>query len=226
MTTDLHLRLGTSGQGSGSQASAENSHLSFHAQLRAQISGSLPASAQREMESLGRERDAELYHEGLLSLASRLERGDHDELALAIYQAQSETLAQNSELSGLQSRSTIRRDALLGRGDTGARAEVLARRFFREAASPSALVGMAGAQAVFGVTRMALLSRLAASPTASVLTRGAGARFVASAGAFMIEAPSFAAFTRLANAGFGRRQDWSLRTIGHEVASSYLTLGA
>ncbi|HKX13318.1 MAG TPA: hypothetical protein VJP40_09210, partial [bacterium] len=226
MTTDLQLRLGASGQGSGSQTSTASGHLDFHAHLQAQISNGLPAAAQRELSSLGRESDPELYHEGLLGLASRLERGNHDEVALAIYQAQSETLTQNSALSGLQIRSAIRRDALLGRGDTGARAEVLARRFFHEASNPSALIGMAGAQAVFGVTRMALLSRLAASPTASVLTRGAGARFVASAGAFMVEAPSFTAFTRLANAGFGHNQDWSLRTVGHEVAASYLTLGA
>ncbi|HEX5033670.1 MAG TPA: hypothetical protein VFW62_04265, partial [bacterium] len=224
--TDLQLRLGASEPGSASQLSAESHHLSFHSQLQTQLGSHLPTSARRELESLGHEADAELFHEGLLNLAGRLESNNSDELALAIYQAQADELNGRSELDPIRARSVTRRDALMGSGDTGARAEVLARRFAREASNPSALIGMAGAQAVFGVTRMALLSRLAASPTASILTRGAGARLAASTGAYLLEAPSFTAFTRLANAGLGQSQDWSLRTVGHEVAASYITLGA
>lgn len=229
MTTDLQSSLLNLGRPSAAPASVEETgHQQFHAQLLSQLSGHLPEATQRELESLGREQDRELYFEGLLNVAGRLERRDQDELALAIYQAEAGVLHDSSapELSSIRNRASARSDALQGRGATGARIEVLARHFVREASSPTALLGMAGAQAVFGVTRMALLSRLAASPTASILTRGAGARFAASAGAFLLEAPSFTAFTRLANAGFGHTQDWSLATLGREVASSYITLGA
>ncbi|MCE9626267.1 MAG: helix-turn-helix domain-containing protein [Deltaproteobacteria bacterium] len=185
---------------------------------------SIGATERRELLSLARESDPQLFFEGLLSLGMREEQADHLEFAGAIYSAIAGEGAHGG--SALQQRARQRLDAIVGRGAIGNRAEVLLRRFSREVASPSMLVGMAGAQAVFGLTRLALLSRLAASPTATFLTRGVGAKTLASVGAFALEAPSFVAFTRATNATMGQSQDWSLNALGREVASSYLTLGS
>jgi len=181
----------------------------------------LDETGRRELESLRSESDPQLLAEGLLNLGIRLEQADRVEAAAAIF---SELAERNLGPESQRARQGL--DAILGRGALGARSEFLLRRLAREAADPAMLAGMAGAQAVFGLTRMALLSRLAASPTASFFTRGFGARALASAGAFAVEAPSFVGFTRGAQAALGRDQDWRLATLSREVASSYLTLGA
>ncbi len=179
--------------------------------------------ARQELETLAREPDPELFLEGLLAFGGRQEQADRVELAAQFYQV----LGQHAgNFAGIASRAQQRLDAILGRGPAGNRIEFLGRRFAREATSPAALIGMAGAQAVFGLTRAALLSRLLASPTSHAWTRGLGARALASSGAFLLEAPSFVAFTRGAKAALGVQQDWSSGAWGHEVAGSFFALGA
>lgn len=192
------------------------------ARIRSHFGNSLGPSVRAELDSLARETDPGLFYEGLLGLAGREERDDRLEFASAIYS----TVAESGPNRPLQERAQARLDAIVGRGAIGNRAEFLLRRLARDASHPSMLVGMAGAQAVFGLSRMAILSRLAASPTTNFFTRGFGARALASTGAFMLEAPSFVAFTRGANAALGQEQDWRLATLGREVAGSFITLGA
>lgn len=192
------------------------------ARIQSHFGNALSPATRAELNSLARESDASLFYEGLLGLAGREEVADRLEFASALYSA----IAEGAPEARLQGRARAQLDAIVGRGAVGNRAEFLLRRFAREASNPSMLVGMAGAQAVFGLTRMAILSRLAASPTTSFFTRGFGARALASTGAFMAEAPSFVAFTRGANAAMGQEQDWRLATLGREVAGSFITLGS
>ncbi|HKY64305.1 MAG TPA: hypothetical protein VJR29_12895 [bacterium] len=180
-------------------------------------------AGRRELQSLEREGDPELFFEALLSFAGRQERADRLELASQIYSAVAQ--ADHPSLPVIH-QARERRDALLGRGTIGNQVDSLARRFAREAFHPSSLVGMVGAQAVFGVARAAFLSRLIARPSAGLLTRGFGARALATGGAFALEVPSFSAFTRLANAGLAEPQDWSASALGRELASGFLTLGS
>ncbi|MCC7344481.1 MAG: hypothetical protein IT573_06040, partial [Deltaproteobacteria bacterium] len=192
------------------------------ARIQSHFGATLSPSVRMELNGLAAESDAGLFYEGLLGLAGREERNDRLEFASALYSA----VAEAAPSSPLQQRAQARLDAIVGRGAIGNRAEFLLRRLARDASHPSMLVGMAGAQAVFGLSRMAILSRLAASPTTNFFTRGFGARALASTGAFMLEAPSFVAFTRGANAALGQEQDWRLATLGREVAGSFITLGA
>ncbi|MFO1464766.1 MAG: lysophospholipid acyltransferase family protein [bacterium] len=222
----LHpLRLSASGN-TESPATAPNQPTprQIISELERRFGSNLRPEVRAELRSLAVESDAGLFFEGLLGLAVREERADRLEFAGALYS----TVLESGDSAGaaLRSRAQASLDAIVGRGAFGNRAEFLMRRFAREASSPSMLIGMAGAQAVFGVTRLAILSRLAASPTSSLITRGVGARALASVGAFALEAPSFVAFTRGANAAMGQSQDWSLATLGREVASSYITLGS
>ncbi|MCC6273642.1 MAG: helix-turn-helix transcriptional regulator [Deltaproteobacteria bacterium] len=182
----------------------------------------LDETARSELRALDGESDPQLFFEGLLAFASRLEQDERLAAASTVYTAAAGAAPDQAQ----QARARTRLDAILGRGALGPRAEFLLRRLAREASSPAMLVGMAGAQAVFGATRLALLSRLAASPNTNLLTRGFGARALASAGAFALEAPAFTAFTRGAHALLGHSQDWSAPTLGRELASGYLTLGA
>jgi transcriptional regulator with XRE-family HTH domain len=173
-------------------------------------------TARRELASLCQERDPEIFFEGLLNLAGRREKAGHDQAALSIYENISDPK------TGVSSRAQARRDALLGHGAFGARAEVLSRRFFGEATAPAGLLAMAGAQAIFSITRSALLLRLLAAP-ASPLTRGFAARALASVGGFALEAPAFVALGRGARLVLG--ENIPHPEISHELAASYLSLG-
>ncbi|HKY62468.1 MAG TPA: phosphoribosyltransferase family protein [bacterium] len=173
-------------------------------------------TVRRELRALDRESDPELRLSGLLSLGRRLLGRNETPAALRIFQiVKSESAETFPELAGQAEREIA---AIEGRGAFGQRAEFLSRQFFREASSPAGLIAMAGSQAVFGLTRAALLSRLA--------SRSFGARALASTGAFALEAPSFVAFTRAARAAGGEKQDWSRQALGEETAASFLTLGA
>ncbi|MFO1462560.1 MAG: hypothetical protein U1F66_02200 [bacterium] len=176
----------------------------------------------RELRSLEVESDPRLYFEALGNLASRLAQQENLEPAQRILAFIAAGAVELDPVSAQRAQREL--DAMEGRGATGPRLEFLARRFAREASSPSMLVGMTAASAVFQFSRLALLSRLTASPTASFLTRGLGARGLASLGAFAVEAPAFALSAR------GTR--WVLgeagaveAPLGREILASYLTLG-
>ncbi|HKY63073.1 MAG TPA: biotin carboxylase N-terminal domain-containing protein [bacterium] len=176
-----------------------------------------------ELLALSAERDPELFGQALLNLASRLAARNNSALAAPLYQS----IGALSDLpSEIQSRAHRRLEALQGRGEIGDVAEAMVGRFAQEATEPTSLLAMGVAGAAFKVTRLATLSRLVGNPSSHFLTRGFGARALASATGFGVEATVFPLAGRLANEGLGRRQDWSRQALGHDLASSFLFLGA
>ncbi len=173
-----------------------------------------------EFLALAAEPNPQMFSEGLLSLGTRLEQGNHLEAASAVFAA----LAGSD--GPARERAEARLNAMNGVGSGGARAEFLLRRLSHEAMEPTALFGMGLASAAFKVTRLATLSRLAATPAGSFLTRGFGARATASVVGFGVEAAVFPMATRLGNVALGRPQDWSGAQLGRELAGSYIVLGA
>lgn len=96
------------------------------------------------------------------------------------------------------------------------------RQFSQEALQPQAILPMLAGSAVFSVARSALLGRLLANPSATLLTRGLGARLAASSGAFLLEAPAFS----LAARGFYRLAGHEPQsTFASDLARNALTLG-
>jgi len=174
----------------------------------------------RELESLARESDPRLYSEGLFGVALRQEQENHLESALQIYQA-----LESAPLHEVSQRARARREAITGRGSFGARAEFLLRRVADEAADPSTLFAMGAAGAIFRMTRLATLSRLAGIAQPGFLTRLLGASRMASLVGFAVEAPAFTLLSRGSREILGRSQDWSLPGLGRDLASSYLLLG-
>ncbi|MCE9624716.1 MAG: 6-phosphofructokinase [Deltaproteobacteria bacterium] len=177
----------------------------------------------QELRELARETDPRLFSEGLLSVAGRLERSESSQaivLAANLY-----SFLDQAHLP-LAERGRARLAVLNGGGAWSERAEGLLRSFARQASDPAMLAGMGLASGVFTLTRTAMLSRLLAAPGSAFLTRGFGARALASAAGFALEAPTFTLATRLANEGLGRPQDWSRSAVHRDIASSYLVLGA
>ncbi|HEX5034504.1 MAG TPA: hypothetical protein VFW62_08500, partial [bacterium] len=173
-----------------------------------------------ELRSLSQERDPELFYEALLSYAGRLERRG----ASAEGQAILEVVAAGATEATVAERARSRIQALQGTGQVGARAEVLASRFFREVSEPTALFAMGGAGAIYRLSRFTALARLSSCP-AALLTRGFGGRALASSLAFSAEATSFPLLVRAGHVGLGRSQEWSADQLGREIASSFFVLG-
>ena len=181
----------------------------------------LNAAQREELLALGRERDPALFWEGLLGFAQRQEAAGQLELAVRVYSA----MVAAEPVPPLGIRAQARLDAITGRGAGGARAEFLLRRLAHEASEPTALFAMGVAGTAFRLTRLATLSRLAATPAGNFLTRGFGARAAASLTGFAVEATVFPYAGRLANEALGRHQDWSARAQLRDVASSFIVLG-
>ena len=187
-----------------------------------------------ELRALAREGDAELRAEGLLSLARREEAAGRVEVAAELY---AEIVGANlaftlghdgggrTQGSPLQQRAQEHLDAILGRGAFGPRAEFLLRNLAQQSSDPAMLFAMGTAGAVFRMTRLATLSRLASTPNPGILTQLIGAGRLASLTGFALEAPAFTLAGRLGNEVLGRRQDWSGAALGRDFASSYLVLG-
>ncbi|MCE9625051.1 MAG: sigma-70 family RNA polymerase sigma factor [Deltaproteobacteria bacterium] len=173
-----------------------------------------------ELLALAGERDSQLFWEGLSSFAVRQELAGRTELA-----AQMDAEISAAAGGEAAARAQLRLDAIRGRGAVGGRVEFLLRRFAAEASDPSMLLAMSAAGLVFRATRLATLSRLAATPGGSFLTRGLGARAVSSFAGFALEAPAFTLSARLTNEALGRSQDWSGTALRRDIASSYLVLG-
>ncbi|HKY63679.1 MAG TPA: hypothetical protein VJR29_09690 [bacterium] len=168
-------------------------------------------AAYAELESLSRERDAELQREGLFSLASRLEGAGREEAAHRLY-----------ALLPDHPKAEARKAALEGRGNFGAAFETQLRRLSREIFQPQAILPMAAGSAVYGLARGALLGRLLANPRAALWTRGLGARGAAAGGAFLAEVPAFTISSRALHrlAGSEAGSSW-----GGDLGRSALTLG-
>jgi len=176
---------------------------------------------------LERETDPGLFYEGLLGLARRQEAAGRVETAAELYAA----VVQEADAVGALRERPLRinaqegLDAILGRGAFGPRAEFLLRNLAQQSSDPAMLFAMGTAGAVFRMTRLATLSRLASTPNQGILTQLMGAGRLASLAGFALEAPAFTLAGRLGNGVLGRRQDWSGTALGRDFASSYLVLG-
>jgi len=173
-----------------------------------------------ELLSLGRETDRASLCEALLSLGRRLENDDKLETAGRIYSL----ILSASPGTAIGERAQQRLYAILGQGAVLPRLEFLGRRLVREASDPAAIIPMVAAGAMFRFARVATLSRLAASPTSNILTRGFGARILSGIAGFLLEAPTFTASTRGMNSLLEREQEWTFRAVGREFASGTLSL--
>ncbi|MCC6272024.1 MAG: hypothetical protein IT572_01035 [Deltaproteobacteria bacterium] len=206
---------------------------SSHASLRESRRLWVPAT-RLELQSLARESDAGLRTEGMLALARREEAAGRLEAAAELYAE----VAQDADAVGavppltgdkrerpLRIRAQEHLNAILGRGAIGPRAEFLLRNLAQQSSDPAMLFAMGTAGAVFRITRLATLSRLAATAKPGILTQLIGAGRLASLTGFALEAPAFTLAGRLGNGVLGRRQDWSGTALGRDFASSYLVLG-
>jgi len=184
------------------------------------------ATVRNEFNSLLQERDPALLAEGLSQFTRRQEAGEHPEIAAELYSilSQSEPALAGTGLTSMAQRSTERLQALRGGGNFGSRFEILARNFARQTSDPAMLGAMALGGAIFQTTRLAVLSRLATSPTASFLTRGVGSRALAWGAGFALEFPTFTFAARGLHEAFGTSQDWSRDAITRDLISSGLTL--
>ncbi|MCC6274004.1 MAG: hypothetical protein IT572_11120 [Deltaproteobacteria bacterium] len=172
----------------------------------------------REALALAGEEDPELFAAAWLASARRRQRAGGIDAAAAAYQILSRT-------EGAVAREARRElDAILGRGSVGGRAEFLLGHFAEQAADPGMLGGMMVASAVFQGARFAALSRLLARPQAHWLTRGAGARTLASALGFTAEVPAFLFASKGIHHAIGLKQDWSPETLGREGLGLGVTL--
>src|SRR5262249_33683697 len=113
-------------------------------------------------------------------------------------------------------------EILQGRGSFGGHAEFLVGRIAKDAIDPISLAGMASGGAVFPTARAALFARLLASPGVGA----AGARILASTGAFLLEVPSFWATTRGLGAWTGSDRAGRGGEAWRELAGLGISLGA
>ncbi len=164
-----------------------------------------------EWESLSRETNSEIFNEGMLVLGERAERSGNLETAAHLY----------ASVSFSNYPAQQRLDVLTGSGPAGPRAEFLLRRLARETIDPTLLFGLSAASAAFRLTRFATgaWSHALLRPSAAVLVPSGALGFGA-------EAMSFPLATRLAAMALGRDLDWNPETVGRELASSFILLGA
>jgi hypothetical protein len=169
----------------------------------------------RELASLSRETDAEIFYGDLLRLSRRFQERDRHDWALKLYAR----VAEQSEFPELARRARASIAALEGRGATGARAEVLLSRFVKDASDPAMILPMLAGTTVAGLVRGAGFGALARR-SASWYSRGWGARFTAGSTAFAAEVPTFVI------AGRALRGSEPQNTWGHDFQSAVLSLGA
>lgn len=175
------------------------------------------AASWTELKSLAQEGDTELYYTGLLQLGRRLQNRDQSDWAIRLYFA----VAAQSELPDLARRAKSSVEALEGRGEVGARAEVLLSRFSKDFADPAMIAPMLIGSSVGGLARGLGLGRLAASP-AAWYSRGLGARIGAGSLAYAAEVPAFVLSGRALRSMSSQPQaSW-----GHDFATGALSLGA
>ncbi|HKY62803.1 MAG TPA: hypothetical protein VJR29_05220 [bacterium] len=168
-----------------------------------------------ELLAIAGEKDPELRQDALRSFASRQEAKGRPDYAAAAYQ-----LTLNI---GDDSRARRRLKALLGEGNFGDRAEQMLGNFFRQAASPEMLGGMAAGSLVGQAIQAFSLSRLLGAE-ASAFTRGFGARSLATALGLSGEVPAVVLTSKGLQEAQGHSADWSARALGHEFSAMAVSL--
>lgn len=184
----------------------------------------LDALSRAELAGLAREIDPALLSEGLFAVARRGEAEGNFALAGAIYGRLVEAggAGETPAAAEYARRARSRVDVLRGGGSFGERGEGFLRHFAREATDPALLIGMACAGGVFRLTRAFALSELAAAgtfgPTAT--------RLLSHAAGFALEAPAFVAASRGVHAALGVSGRAGHNSVGYELLSAYLFIGA
>lgn len=181
-------------------------------------------SDRTELAGLAREADSAFLSEALFSLARRGEAQGNYPLAGALYAwlAEGGNSGGDPSVSDIAHRARTRIEVLRGGGNFGERGENFLRHFAREATDPALLIGMACAGGVFRLTRAFTLGELAAAGTLSPTTT----RLFAHAAGFALEAPAFVAANRGVQAALGVSGRAGHPSVGHELASAYLFIGA
>jgi len=190
------------------------------------LNARLSESERREWLALASENDPEIFFRQVLRMERRFADQGRDDLALAtadflIGGGQEVTSAWALALRAEAQRD---REALTGTGAVGPRAEVLLKRFVKEASDPTMLVGFGAASLAFKGTRFLALARLTGATEASFFTRGFGASFAASALGFCAEVPSFVLASRASREIASGPQDWRIASLGQELATAGMTL--
>ncbi|HKX12360.1 MAG TPA: hypothetical protein VJP40_04340 [bacterium] len=170
-----------------------------------------------ELESLSQERDAELFYSGVLHLGRRFQDRGKTEWAFRLYGL----VAEQTAFSDLTNRAKTSIAALEGRGEVGARAEVLISRFSQDFRDPAMIAPMMIGTSVGGIVRGLGLGRLAALPEAWY-SRGLGARITAGSLSYATEVPAFVLSGRALHSMAGTPQaGWR-----QDFSTAALTLGA
>ncbi|HEX5035054.1 MAG TPA: hypothetical protein VFW62_11270, partial [bacterium] len=177
----------------------------------------LSPAERRELGSLKAERDAELFWDGLLRLASRLESRDKLEAAISLY-----GLAAAVAPESLRAKAQVRLDAVEGRGAVGPRVEFHLRRLTRDAFDYKMILPMMAGSAVYGLAKGAALGRFAAASRPLWWMRGAPGRLSAASAGYFAEVPAFALSSRFLHSlgGEAPAASW-----GQEFSSAAITLG-
>jgi hypothetical protein len=174
-----------------------------------------------DMEFLTRERDPQLFYEGLMNLGMQMEGRDQLSQATAVYSAILEASAEKA----LRTLAQDRLDTIHGVGSSSARLEFLTRRFAKEASSPSALFAMGAAGAAFRLAKLATMSRLAMLPGAGIFCSGFGLKLTGNMAGFIAETLAFTAVGKGIRTAVGVKEDWSGRVLASEWFAGALMLG-
>jgi alpha-beta hydrolase superfamily lysophospholipase len=165
--------------------------------------------------AISQNRDEELFWEDAVHFAMLMEKGSHQESQTQhLYSWLLKSVPQ--KFTELHRCLQSRRDALLGVGALGPRLEVWSRRLFYEVADGPTLLGLAGAQGVFNLTRIGIMGWLGS--TAPL------ARFLASGAAMLTEGPAFVGIHHEISRVLG---EGSIRStnLAEEILHTYRTLG-
>ena len=177
----------------------------------------LSPAERRELNSLQAERDAELFWDGLLRLASRLESRDKLEAAVSLY-----GMAVAKAPERLRAKAQARLDAVEGRGAVGARVEFHLSRLARDAFDYKMILPMMAGSSVYSLAKGAALGRFAAASRPLWWMRGAPGRLSAASLGYFSEVPAFALSSRFLHGlgGAAPAASW-----GQEFSSAAITLG-
>ncbi|MCC7345536.1 MAG: DEAD/DEAH box helicase family protein [Deltaproteobacteria bacterium] len=182
----------------------------------------------REWRQLGLETDPALFFQGALGLADRLREGGELASAAELYAAIAALDSQPppGPVAEAASRARSRLEALQGQGAFGARFEVLAGRFVRDATDYRMIVPMIAGSVVFQSVRAASLGRLLSGASAAWHRRGFGARLSAGLLGYAAEVPVFALSSRGLRDLGGEAVSWDGGSVAKDLAGAAITLAA
>ncbi len=196
---------------------------------RSELAKRVGPAALAELTALASESDPDLFLQGILSLARRLQGAGDSALAAALPLGLRRSLQDHPEWRGALSPAawaTLNRDcdAVQGRGPVGPRVEFLLRHFAREVSHPATLASFAAGAGAFQSLRLLTLARLTAAP-AGFATRAWRARTLAALVGLGGETFALTLSHRSLREALGERQVWDAESIRRELLVNGITLG-